>query len=83
MRKTELLTLIRNGENTGVEFLFDTSESYAFAKELVAFINLQGGRVILGVDDDGSMAGLTRDCLEEWVMTTCRDKIRPELIAYY
>ena len=83
MTKTELLELIKNGENSGVEFKRDTIDNRALAKELVAFANLRGGRVILGVDDDGSMMGVTRDRLEEWVMTTCRDKIRPELIPYY
>lgn len=83
MTKTELLELIKNLENSGVEFKRDTIDNRALAKELVAFSNLQGGRVILGVDDDGSVVGLTRDRLEEWVMTTCRDKIRPELIPYY
>ena len=83
MKRTELLELISRGENTGVEFQLDTVESSAFAKELVAFVNLRGGGVILGVDDDGSVIGVTRDRLEEWVMTACRDKIRPELIPYY
>jgi len=83
MTKTELLELIKNLENSGVEFKRDTIDNRALAKELVAFANLQGGRVILGVDDDGSVVGLTRNRLEEWVMTTCRDKIRPELIPYY
>jgi len=83
MTKTELLELIKNGENSGTEFKNDTIDNRALAKELVAFANLRGGRVILGVDDDGSVAGTTRDRLEEWVMTTCRDKIRPEIIPYY
>ena len=83
MTKTELLELIKNGENSGVEFKQDTIDNRALAKELVAFANLRGGRVILGVDDDGSVTGITRDRLEEWVMTACRDKIRPELIPYY
>lgn len=83
MTKTELLELIKNLENSGVEFKRDTIDNRGLAKELVAFANLQGGRVILGVDDDGSVVGLTRERLEEWVMTTCRDKIRPELIPYY
>lgn len=83
MRKTALLELIRSGENTEVEFQTDTVESSALAKKLVALLNSWGGRVILRVDDDGSIAGITRDRLEEWVMTTCRDKIRPELIPYY
>lgn len=83
MTKTELFELIKNGENSGVEFKRDTIDNRALAKELVAFANLRGGRVILGVDDDGSVTGITRDRLEEWVMNACRDKIRPELIPYY
>ena len=39
--------------------------------------------VLLGVEDDGTIKGLTRDRLEEWVMTTCRDKIRPGIIPYF
>jgi len=83
MTKTELLELIKNGENSGVEFKRDTIDNRSLAKELVALSNLRGGRVILGIDDDSSVTGITRDRLEEWVMTTCRDKIRPELIPYF
>lgn len=83
MTRTELLELIHNLENSGVEFKRDTVENYRLAKELVAFANLEGGTVLLGVDDDGSIVGTTRDNLEEWVMTLCRDKIRPELIPYF
>jgi len=83
MTRTELLELISNGESSGVEFKRDTIENRALAKELVAFANLRGGRVLLGVDDDGSVVGVTRESLEEWIMTTCRDKIRPELIPYF
>jgi ATP-dependent DNA helicase RecG len=83
MTKTELIELIRNGENSGVEFKRDTIDNRALAKELVAFANLQGGRVLLGVEEDGTICGISRDNLEEWVMTACRDKIRPELIPYF
>lgn len=83
MTKTDLLELIKNGENSGVEFKRDVIENRALAKELVAFANLEGGLVLLGVDDDHSVVGLTRPKLEEWVMTACRDKIRPELIPYF
>jgi ATP-dependent DNA helicase RecG len=78
MTKTELLELIRNGETSGVEFKRDTIDNRALAKELVAFANFQGGQVLLGVEDDGAIVGTTRPNLEEWVMTACRDKIRPE-----
>ncbi|MDP1605610.1 MAG: ATP-binding protein [Rhodocyclaceae bacterium] len=80
---TELLEIIRNRENSGVEFKRDVLENHALAKELVAFSNLDGGMVLLGVEDDGSISGLTRPDLEEWVMTACRDKIRPAIIPFF
>ena len=58
--KTELRELIEHGENSGVEFKRDEIDHRALAKELVAFANLQGGRVLLGVGDDGRVHGLTR-----------------------
>jgi ATP-dependent DNA helicase RecG len=80
---TELLEIINNGENSGVEFKRDVLENHALAKELVAFANLSGGMVLLGVEDDGAISGITRPALEEWVMTTCRDKIRPGIIPFF
>lgn len=81
--KTELLEIIQNGENSGIEFKRDVVANHDLAKELVAFSNLRGGIVLLGVEDDGSISGITRQDLEEWVMTTCRDKIRPGIIPFF
>ena len=81
--RTELLEIISNGESSEVEFKRDTLPNYDLAKELVSFSNLGGGMVLLGVEDDGSISGLTRTNLEEWVMTTCRDKIRPAIIPFF
>ncbi len=83
MTKTELLEIIANGENSGIEFKRDTIDNRALAKELVAFANFDGGHLLLGVEDDASVSGITRDNVEEWVMNACRDKIRPELIPYF
>jgi ATP-dependent DNA helicase RecG len=83
MTRTELLEIIKNGENSGVEFKRDVVENHALAKELVALANLRGGMVLLGVEDDGSISGLTRLNIEEWVMTACRDKIRPPIIPFF
>ncbi len=81
--RTELLEIIANGENSGVEFKRDDVRNHDLARELVAFSNLEGGMVLLGVDDAGVVVGLTRDRLEEWVMTACRDKIRPGIIPFF
>jgi len=83
MTQTELLEIIKNGENSGVEFKRDAIDNRSLAKEIVAFANLAGGRLLLGVEDDGTISGITRSRLEEWVMNACRDKIRPELIPYF
>lgn len=83
MTHTELLEIISNGENSGVEFKRDVIENHDLARPLVAFSNFDGGMVLLGVEDDGSISGLTRPRLEEWVMTACRDKIRPSIIPFF
>ncbi|HOW62904.1 MAG TPA: ATP-binding protein [Candidatus Contendobacter sp.] len=83
MQKAELLDLIHNGENSGVEFKLDAVDNTDLAREIVGFANFMGGMVLLGVADDGTIAGVTRANLEEWVMELCRVKIEPPLIPYY
>ena len=83
MTKTELLELIANGENSGVEFKRDSIDARSLAKEIVALSNLRVGRVILGIEDDGAVSGITRSDLEPFVMNICRDLVRPEIIPYF
>ncbi|MGH3773560.1 MAG: ATP-binding protein [Pseudonocardiaceae bacterium] len=77
-----LVELLRDGENSGVEFTRDDVQPHDLAKELVALSNLRGGRILLGVEDDGTISGLVRDAVEEWVLTIARDKVRPPLIPH-
>ena len=79
MIKTELLELIQDGENSGVEFKRDDAQPARIAQRMAALLNLEGGYILLGVEDDGTVAGLTRDpkAVEEWVMTIARDHVRP------
>ncbi len=83
MIKTELLELIANGENSGIEFKRDDIRPEQLAKEIVAMANFQGGIVLLGVEDDGTISGLTRPNAEEWVMNVIRDKIHPLILPFY
>ena len=75
MTKADLIELIRNGEASTLEFKRDDIQNYDLAKELVAFLNLEGGTVLLGVEDDGQISGTSRERLEEWVAELCRVKI--------
>ena len=83
MTRTELLEIIPNGENSGVEFKRDAFQDHDLAKELVAFSNLEGGMVFLGVGDDGSIEGVTQDNLKERVMSACRDQTRPAIVPFF
>ena len=83
LSRTELLEIIHNGENSGVEFKRDVIQNHEMAEELVAFANFEGGMLLLGVEDDGSIGGITRPDPEQFVMNACRDKIRPGLIPFY
>jgi len=85
MLVAELHELIRNGENSGVEFKRDDVHPDSLAKEIGALLNLRGGRILLGLEDDGAVSGLTRDrqAAEEWVMNICRHNLQPAIIPYW
>lgn len=85
MLLTELQEIIRNGESSGVEFKRADVEPPKLAKEIAALANLEGGHVLLGVDDDGTVSGLVRDArdTEEWVMNICRDSVNPAIIPFW
>ena len=83
MLRTELLEIIANGENSGVEFKRDDIRSEQLAKEIVALVNFQGGRILLGVEDNGTISGLKREKMEEWVMNVAADKVHPLVLPFY
>lgn len=83
MLKSELLEIIANGESSGVEFKRDDIRPEQLAKEIVAMANLYGGRVLLGVEDDGTISGIKRTDLELWVMNVIQTKIHPIMVPYY
>ena len=84
MTKAELFELIANGENSGVEFKRDDLRPEQLAREVVAFANLQGGRILLGVEDDGSISGIQRVNIERWIMDTVFGRyVHPIIIPLY
>jgi len=84
MLKSDLLQLIANGENSGVEFKRDDLRPEQLAKEIVALANLKGGSILLGVEDDGSISGIQRDDLELWVMDTVFGRfVHPMILPFW
>jgi ATP-dependent DNA helicase RecG len=85
MNRTELTELIHNGENSGVEFKRDDVRPEQLAKEMAALLNLEGGHILLGVEKDLGVSGLTRtpEQAEEWVMGAARTHLRPAAIPFW
>lgn len=51
---------LKNGENEQVEFKVKFSNQY-IARAICAFANTHGGRLYIGVNDDGTILGLTQE----------------------
>ncbi len=84
MTMTELLELIARGENSGVEFKRDDVRPEQLAKEAVALANVQGGVILLGVEDDGSITGIQREHLEQWIMDTVFGRyVHPMILPFF
>src|SRR4051794_36040210 len=56
MKRSDLEILLQEGEGTTLEF--KESLSASFAREVVALANTLGGRILLGVRDDGKVVGI-------------------------
>jgi predicted HTH transcriptional regulator len=56
-----LRKLISEGENQHLDFKFCVSDSRKIARTLTAFANTDGGKILIGVRDNGSIAGVRSD----------------------
>lgn len=50
--------MILGGENQTLDFKFEISNAQKIAKTLVAFANTDGGTLLIGVKDNGTIAGI-------------------------
>jgi predicted HTH transcriptional regulator len=56
-----LKKLIADGENQKLDFKYCVSDSRKIARTLSAFANSDGGKLLIGVRDNGSIAGIKSD----------------------
>ncbi len=70
MLKSDLQVLIDQGEGAKLEFKRDDVRPEDLAREIVAFANMNGGQILLGVEDDGNISGIQRPTLQAWLMDT-------------
>jgi hypothetical protein len=72
--------LIKSGEHQQLDFKFEISDSRKIARTLVAFSNTDGGTLLIGVKDNGKIAGVHTD--EEFYMVQAAAGMycKPEVI---
>lgn len=75
-----LSEIIQSGEDSAVEFKSAEFRDDSLAKEIVAFSNMSGGSIFIGVEDDGAVSGVPDNGIEERVINICRNLVEPSVI---
>lgn len=76
----ELYKIIEDGENSTIEFKRKFSSPEKIAKEMIAFANTKGGKILFGVDDDKTIVGVESEKGElESIKTAAKFYCEPEI----
>jgi predicted HTH transcriptional regulator len=79
--RTELLRLIRGGEDTYLELKVKLSNSERIAQNIVAHANTAGGTIIFGVNDHLRIEGVSNpEWVQEELARICREEIVPPIV---
>lgn len=78
--------LIAEGEHVRQDFKFAISDARKIAKSISAFANTQGGRLLIGVKDNGKIAGVRSEeeiyMMEAAARMYCRPQVEIESYIY-
>lgn len=81
--RTELLRLIRGGEDTFLELKVKLSNPEKIAQEIVALANTGGGVIVFGVNDQLRIEGVDDpESVQDELVRICREEIAPTLFPF-
>ena len=60
-----LSELISQGENSSIEFKSEKVRPESVAREMTAFANTNGGTLLIGIEDDGTITGIKSERLSQ------------------
>ena len=79
--------LIAEGEHQQQDFKFEISDARKIAKTLSAFANTDGGRLLIGVKDNGKIAGVRSDeekyMIEAAAQLYCQPKVHYSMQTFH
>lgn len=79
-------TLIAEGEHQQQDFKFEISDARKIAKTLSAFSNTNGGRLLIGVKDNGKIAGVRSEeekyMIEAAAQMYCLPEVKYDMHTY-
>ena len=82
MSLDELKNILACGEDSSHQFKRDFSNAETLAAELIAFANTIGGMLVIGVEDTGSIAGLSPErvgSLNQLLSNVASQNVRPPI----
>jgi ATP-dependent DNA helicase RecG len=81
--RTELLRLIRGGEDTFLELKVKLSNTEKIAQEIVALANTGGGVIVFGVNDQLRVEGVEDpESVQDELVRICREELQPSLVPF-
>lgn len=81
--RTELMRLVRGGEDTYLELKVKLSNSERIAQGIVALANTGGGTMVFGVNDQMRVEGIDNpEEVQDELVRICREEIIPPLIPF-
>ena len=81
--RTELLRMIRGGEDTFLELKVKLSNPEKIAQEIVALANTGGGVMVFGVNDQLRIEGVDDpESVQEELVRICREDVDPPLFPF-
>jgi len=85
METLEVIELISKGESSKVQFKERLKDAHSVSQEMVAFANLHGGIILIGIEDKtGKINGLSFKEIQkhnEFVVNAANNNIKPELFV--
>lgn len=81
--RTELMRLVRGGEDTFLELKVKLSNPERIAQEIVAMANTGGGVIVFGINDQLRVEGIEDgENLQDELVRICREEVVPAIVPF-